>query len=55
MATLTVERPQIERLEEELAVLTREKNELTRLPFPLFGKLPEGYQEDPMDPAGTAD
>jgi len=57
MATLMVERPQMEELEDELAVLKRESDELARLPFPLFGKLPEGYlfQEDPLDPAGTAD
>jgi len=57
MATLMVERPQTQMPEEELAVLKRDEDVLARLPFPLFGKLPEGYlfQEDPLDPAGTAD
>lgn len=55
MATLTVERPQTRSFEDELAELKSNQQGLARLPNPLFGKLPKGYEEDPLDPAGTAD
>lgn len=55
MTMLMVERPQPLKPEDEKVELQRNTQGLLRLPVLLFGKLPEGYEEDPMDPAGTAD
>lgn len=41
--------------QETRPVLRRPYADLPRLAVPLFGPLPEGYEVDPWDPAGTAD
>lgn len=53
---MLVERPQVPQPVEEKKAVKHDCYEgLKRLPVYLFGKLPVGYKEDPLDPAGTAD